>query len=162
MGLNPVLRQRHRLGAIPGGRLVVDQLESGVFSKDFAGTGFALELRRGAHDAVEHQDAALAVQFLGDGFHRDATRIEIIGANVGIPGRLRHLIDKHERNTRRLGAIHSRGASLELARIKDDRVDLLRDEVLDLAELFLDVGLRVDHDQLHARFCLGVIHDGFR
>ena len=109
---------------------------------------------------MEHQDAALAVQFLGDSFHRDATRIEVIGADVGIASGLRHLIHEHEGNAGGFDAVDRRGAGLEFARIKDDRVDLLRDEVLDLTELFLDVGLRVDHDQLHARLRLGVVDDG--
>ena len=139
---------------------MVDQLESGIFGKDLAGAGFTLKLGRRPHDAVEHQDAPLAVQFLGDGLHRDTAGIEVIGADVGIASGLRHLIHEHEGNAGGFDAVDRRGAGLKFAGIEDDRVDLLRDEVLDLTELFLDVGLRVDHDQLHARLRLGVVDDG--
>ena len=111
---------------------------------------------------MDHQDAALAVQFLRDGFHGDATGFEVVRSDIAIACRLGDLIDEYERDFGGLDVIDGRGASLELARVQDDGVYLLGDEVLDLAELLLDVGLGIDHDEFHARLGLSVFDDGFR
>ena len=139
---------------------MIDELEAGIFGEDLAGAGFALQLGGGAHDAMQHQDAALAVELLGDRFHGDPAGFEIIGADVAVADGLRRLVDEHERDAGLLDVIHGRGAGFQFAGVQDDRVDLLGDEVLDLAELLLDVGLGVDHHDLHAGFRLRVGHDG--
>ena len=133
-------------------------MEAGVLGQHFAGPGVALDLGGLAHVAVHHDDLALAVKPLGNILHRKLCRLLVARADERRGGGLGLGVDIHDRNARRQGFVDRRRASLDLARVEDNRVHVLGDEALDLLNLFLGAPLGVVDDELDVQLFRPLLH----
>ena len=145
LGLEDVLHHRQPLVRVEVARLAGDDLDPAVRARRLQRVREALRAvgrDRDPRKALDLDDVALAVQFLGDVLGREHADLVVVAQDRrgrGV-GRCEQAVDVDDRDTRRLGPPGDRGQRGAVLRQDDERVRVLRDRLLDL--LRLGVGVR--------------------
>ena len=122
---------------------------SGYLAKAWVAPVYSRLVAFEAGHAAIHDDVALAVEGVGHPLAHDSTELHEVDADLISGGRGHGVVEVDDHDALFGGFFENRIEGRFGGGIDEDRVDLLRDHVIDRGDLGLHVRAGIDHRELH-------------